>query len=75
MMRHRLVGELMTSAVVQVRPDTSFTEVAELLAIHDTTSVPVADEAGRLVDVRVENGVVSVSDRLGYRVGDVLAPS
>jgi hypothetical protein len=37
--------------------------------------VPVADEAGRLVDVRVENGVVSVSDRLGYRVGDVLAPS
>ena len=58
MMRHRLVGELMTPAVVKVRPDTPFKEIAQVLAENDITSVPVVDEQGRPL------GVVSEADLL-----------
>ena len=60
MMRHRMVGELMTSAVVHVRPDTSFKEIARLLAEHDITSVPVLDDQDRPL------GVVSEADLLRH---------
>jgi CBS domain-containing protein len=58
MMRHRLVGELMTPAVVKVRPDTPFKEIAQVLAGNDITAVPVVDEEGRPL------GVVSEADLL-----------
>ncbi len=61
MMRHRMVGELMTSAVVHVRPDTSFKEIARLLAEHDITSVPVLDDQDRPL------GVVSEADLLRHQ--------
>ncbi|MGA5822031.1 CBS domain-containing protein [Kitasatospora sp. NPDC094028] len=57
-MRHRIVGELMTSAVVHVRPDTGFKEIARLLAEHDITAVPVLDHEDRPL------GVVSEADLL-----------
>ncbi|MFD5464568.1 CBS domain-containing protein [Kitasatospora sp. NPDC127059] len=57
-MRHRIVGELMTTAVVHVRPDTGFKEIARLLAEHDITSVPVLDHEERPV------GLVSEADLL-----------
>ncbi|WP_327315795.1 CBS domain-containing protein [Streptomyces sp. NBC_01235] len=57
-MLHRLVGDLMTSAVVSVRQDTGFKDVAERLAKHDITAVPVIDEQGHPV------GVVSEADLL-----------
>ncbi|MER7674000.1 CBS domain-containing protein [Kitasatospora sp. NPDC096128] len=57
-MRHRIVGELMTSAVVHVRPDTGFKEIARLLAEHDITAVPVLDDEDRPL------GVVSEADLL-----------
>jgi CBS-domain-containing membrane protein len=57
-MRHRIVGQLMTSAVVHVRPDTGFKEIAALLARHDITSVPVVDDQDRPV------GLVSEADLL-----------
>lgn len=57
-MRHRIVGELMTSAVVHVRPDTGFKEIARLLAEHDVTSVPVLDHDDRPL------GLVSEADLL-----------
>ncbi|MER7757699.1 CBS domain-containing protein [Kitasatospora sp. NPDC097643] len=57
-MRHRIVGELMTSAVVHVRPDTGFKEIVRLLAEHDITSVPVLDEQDRPL------GLVSEADLL-----------
>ncbi|WP_370147138.1 CBS domain-containing protein [Streptacidiphilus sp. EB129] len=59
-MRHRMVGELMTSAVVHVRPDASFKEIARLLAEHDITSVPVLDDQDRPL------GVVSEADLLRH---------
>ncbi|MDT0470026.1 CBS domain-containing protein [Streptomyces gibsoniae] len=57
-MLHRMVGDLMTTAVVSVRPDTSFKDIAEHLADHDITAVPVVDDQGRPV------GVVSEADLL-----------
>ncbi|WP_457032919.1 CBS domain-containing protein [Kitasatospora sp. P5_F3] len=57
-MRHRIVGQLMTSAVVHVRPGTGFKEIAVLLAEHDITSVPVVDDQDRPV------GLVSEADLL-----------
>ncbi|MFD9124606.1 CBS domain-containing protein [Kitasatospora sp. NPDC059571] len=57
-MRHRNVGELMTSAVVHVRPDTGFKEIARLLADYDIGSVPVLDDEGRPI------GLVSDADLL-----------
>jgi CBS domain-containing protein len=57
-MRHRIVGELMTPAVVHVRPDTGFKEIATLLARHDITAVPVVDDQDRPL------GLVSEADLL-----------
>ena len=57
-MRHRIVGELMTSAVVHVRPDTGLKEIARLLAEHDITAVPVLDQEDRPL------GLVSEADLL-----------
>ncbi|CAM5298331.1 CBS domain-containing protein [Streptomyces viridifaciens] len=57
-MRHRIVGELMTSAVVHVRPDTGFKEIARLFAEHDITAVPVLDQEDRPL------GLVSEADLL-----------
>jgi CBS domain-containing protein len=59
-MRHRIVGELMTSAVVQVSPDTPFKEIAQLLARNDITAVPVVDDQDRPL------GVVSEADLLRH---------
>ncbi|MFG2030745.1 CBS domain-containing protein [Streptomyces sp. NPDC048825] len=57
-MLHRLVGDLMTSAVVSVRRETGFKDIAEHLAEHDITAVPVVDDQSRPV------GVVSEADLL-----------
>jgi CBS domain-containing protein len=59
-MRHRMVGELMTSAVVHVRPEAGFKEIAQLLAEHDITSVPVLDDQDRPL------GLVSEADLLRH---------
>jgi CBS domain-containing protein len=59
-MRHRIVGELMTPGVVNVGPDTSFKEIAQLLAAHDITSVAVVDDQDRPM------GVVSEADLLRH---------
>ncbi|MFK4104272.1 CBS domain-containing protein [Streptomyces sp. NPDC019531] len=57
-MRHRMVSDLMTTSVVSVRRDTGFKEIAQLLAEHDITAVPVVDDDERPM------GVVSEADLL-----------
>ncbi|NBM17615.1 CBS domain-containing protein [Streptomyces sp. GC420] len=78
-MRHRTVGELMTTAVVRVRRDTGFKDVAIHLAEHGITAVPVVDDQDRPV------GVVSEADLLrkqesrrdpgGHRTAAYLEPA
>lgn len=60
-MRHRLVGELMTTGVVTARPDTPFKEIAQLLSRNDVTAVPVLDEQDRPL------GIVSEADLLRHQ--------
>ncbi|MFI9292169.1 CBS domain-containing protein [Streptomyces gardneri] len=57
-MKHMKVGGLMTDDVVSAVPATPFRDVAELLAEHDISGVPVVDEDDHVV------GVVSESDLL-----------
>ncbi|MFH8253934.1 CBS domain-containing protein [Streptomyces roseolus] len=60
-MRHLKVGGLMTDDVVTAPPDTSFRDVAKLLAEYDIGGLPVVDADDHVV------GVVSESDLLARR--------
>lgn len=62
-MQHRTVHDLMTRGVVHVHRDTPFKEIAELLAEHDVTALPVVD------DDRHPIGVVSEADLLEKQAG------
>ncbi|MEU9379490.1 CBS domain-containing protein [Streptomyces sp. NPDC048279] len=57
-MLHRRVADLMTTAVVRVRPDTGFKDIAVQLAEHDITAVPVVDDQNHPI------GIVSEADLL-----------
>ncbi|MHA6764956.1 CBS domain-containing protein [Streptacidiphilus sp. PAMC 29251] len=57
-MQHRTVQDVMTHEVVTVRRDTPFKTVAQLLAGHEVTAVPVVDGERRPI------GIVSDSDLL-----------
>lgn len=56
--REPVVGSVMTRTVVTARPDTTFKEVAELLADNGISAVPVVDDGGTPI------GVVSEADLL-----------
>ncbi|MFC9729808.1 CBS domain-containing protein [Streptomyces roseolus] len=60
-MKHLKVGGLMTDDVLTALPDTSFRDVAKLLAEHDISGLPVVDADDHVV------GVVSESDLLARR--------
>lgn len=57
-MLHRRVGDLMSTAVVSVRRETGFMDVAERLAEHDITAGPAVVDQDRPI------GVVSEADLL-----------
>ncbi|MFD4510319.1 CBS domain-containing protein [Streptomyces sp. NPDC058457] len=52
----RIVGEVMTSDVVEARPETSFKDVVRLLDRHRISGLPVVDQDDKVV------GVVSQTD-------------
>lgn len=62
-MQHRTVHDLMTRAVVHVHRDAGFKQIAEILAEHDITALPVVDDDEHPV------GVVSEADLLGKQAG------
>lgn len=57
-MEHRTIGELMTRKVVSVQLDTQFKDIAQILADHAVSAVPVLDSLGRPA------GIVSEADLL-----------
>ncbi len=61
---HERLGALIDSNLEPVRPDTSATEVARILASYNLVSLPVVDEQARLV------GVVTIDDVLDYLLPD-----
>ena len=52
------VGEVMTTDIVSVAPDTPFKEVVERLVDEDVGSVPVVDERGKLVGLITEADLI-----------------
>jgi CBS domain-containing protein len=63
-MKHRKVGNVMTSDVVRVPEATSFKQVAELLAQHRISGLPVVDGDEKVV------GVISESDLMARQARD-----
>jgi CBS domain-containing protein len=57
-MKHRTVGNVMTSDVVSVRYETPFKEIAELLGEHRISGLPVVDDDEKVI------GVISETDLL-----------
>ncbi|GAA3207161.1 hypothetical protein GCM10020256_02660 [Streptomyces thermocoprophilus] len=66
-MKHDKVGSVMTTDVVRATYGTPFKEVAQLLAEHGVSGLPVVDEDGKVV------GVVSETDLLA-RQADAARP-
>ena len=57
-MRHNKVGSVMTTDVVRAEHDTPFKEVAQLLAAHRISGLPVVDEDDKVVGVLSETDLV-----------------
>ncbi|MGW3770257.1 CBS domain-containing protein [Actinomadura verrucosospora] len=53
-MKRRTVGDVMTRSVVTVSEDTPFTEIADAMAEHRISAVPVMDDDGRLTGIVTE---------------------
>ncbi|MEZ0090943.1 CBS domain-containing protein [Streptacidiphilus sp. EB129] len=61
-MLHRRIERVMTAPVVTVRPDTPYKAVAELLAAHRISGLPVVDADGAVL------GVISETDLMARQV-------
>lgn len=53
-MKRRTVGDVMTKSVVTVPADAPFIEIADAMAEHRISAVPVMDESGRLAGIVTE---------------------
>jgi CBS domain-containing protein len=61
-------GDLMTTAVVAVRPDDTVEHAAKLMYDRRVKRLPVTDENGRLVDIISRADVLSVFDRTDHDI-------
>ncbi|MGI3229820.1 CBS domain-containing protein [Streptomyces sp. GTA36] len=57
-MKTRTVGEVMTSEVVEARPETSFKDVARLLDGHRISGLPVVDHDDKVLGVISETDLI-----------------
>lgn len=58
-MRTLRVGDVMTTQVVAVTPDTPFTAVVDLMLAHEISAVPVIDDLDGLIGLISEADVIS----------------
>lgn len=64
-MKHRKVGNVMTSDVVRVTEATSFKQVASLLSQHRISGLPVVDDDEKVVGVVSESDLMTRQARRG----------
>ena len=62
-------GDLMTTAVVAVRPEDTVEHAAKLMYDRGVKRLPVTDESGRLVGIISRADVLSVFDRTDTAIG------
>lgn len=68
---HLLVRDMMTTNVVTASPSTTFKTIVSLLGIHRINSVPVVDEANKVVGIVSESDLLAkvvAGDRSGQRL-------
>ena len=56
--------DIMTTAIITVKPDTSIEDLASILVKHNISGVPVVDDAGSLYGIVTENDLISRNKRL-----------
>ncbi len=56
--------DIMTKAVITVKPDTSIEELSTILVKNGISGVPVVDDAGALYGIVTENDLISRDKRL-----------
>lgn len=61
-------GQVMTSPVVTVRPNTSVTQIAEILTTRRFSAVPVVDDAGAVLGLVSERDLLARSGRTAREV-------
>ena len=66
-------GDLMTTAVVAVRPDDTVEHAAKLMYDRAVKRLPVTDESGRLVGIISRADVLSVFDRMDKDIHQEIA--
>ncbi|TDB91373.1 CBS domain-containing protein [Actinomadura sp. 7K534] len=66
-MKRRTVQDVMTGDVVTVTPQTPFAEIAEVLAEHRISALPVLDDAGRVAGIVTESDLLHKEE---YKAGD-----
>ncbi|WP_328404319.1 CBS domain-containing protein [Streptomyces sp. NBC_00390] len=59
MMKHDMVGTVMTSDVVRATADTTFREIVHLLDDHRISGLPVVDGSQRVIGVISESGLLA----------------
>jgi CBS-domain-containing membrane protein len=68
-----IAGDLMTTAVVAVRPDDTVEHAAKLMYDRRVKRLPVADAVGRLVGIISRADVLSVFDRMDKDIHQEIA--
>jgi len=60
----KTAGEIMSTTVVTVTPETTVKELAQLLSFHQISGAPVVDEKGKLVSVVTENDLIDQTKKV-----------
>jgi CBS domain-containing protein len=59
------VGDLMSTRVVTIHPDSPIMDAAQLMLKHHVSGLPVVDDNGRIVGIVTEHDLVRRTDRPG----------
>lgn len=68
-----IARDIMTRTVYTIRPEATAQEVAQLLADHRISGVPVVDERTNIIGIVTEADIISKVTREGLTVADLMS--
>lgn len=68
-----IARDIMTRTVYTIRPEATAQEVAQLLADHRISGVPVVDERDNIIGIVTEADIISKVTREGLTVADLMS--